>query len=224
MPRIVVAIDAYNVLAMGYEQELMQALTELTTGARAVGIHVIIATNRPTSDIISSAMKSHIPTRISFAMPERIDSQIILDENGAEELIGPGDMIFKDKRWFVRIQCAYVDTFETQHIAAYIAGQQGYNAPFSLPSTPMEDPNESAGVDMNYLDPLFADAARLIISTQQGSTSMIQRKFSIGYNRAERLINQLEKAGVVGAAHGSRSREVLILDDNSLENLLNSLL
>ena len=224
MPRIVVAIDAYNVLAMGYEQELMQALTELTTGARAVGIHVIIATNRPTSDIISSAMKSHIPTRISFAMPERIDSQIILDENGAEELIGPGDMIFKDKRWFVRIQCAYVDTFETQHIAAYIAGQQGYNAPFSLPSTPMEDPNESAGVDMNHLDPLFADAARLIISTQQGSTSMIQRKFSIGYNRAERLINQLEKAGVVGAAHGSRSREVLILDDNSLENLLNSLL
>ncbi len=223
MPRIVVVIDAYNVLAMGYEQELMHALTELTTGARAVGIHVIIATTRPTSDIISSTMKSHIPTRISFAMPERIDSQIILDDNGAEELIGPGDMIFKDKRWFVRIQCAFVDTPELEKIATFIACQQSYNAPFALPRIPMGDTDETANVDINHLDPLFADVARYIVQTQIASTALVQRAFSIGYNRAGRLLDQLEAAGIVGPARGAKPRDVLILNEDSLDMLFNNL-
>lgn len=222
MPRIVVAIDAYNVLAAGHEFEMRQELTQLAEGARAAGIHLIIAANRPTSDIISSTIKSHIPTRISFALPESIDSQIILDCNGAEELICPGDMIFKDKKEFQRIQCAYIDTSETQRITCYISIQYSYNDVFPLPEIYGNEYSIN-DVDMEHLDPLFADVARLVVETQQGSTSMIQRKFSLGFNRASRLMNQLEKAGIVSQSLGVQPREVLLADINTLEQLLNNL-
>lgn len=222
MPRIVVAIDAYNVLAAGHEFEMRQELTQLAEGARAAGIHLIIAVNRPTSDVLSNDIKSHIPTRISFALPESIDSQIILDCNGAEELICPGDMIFKDKKEFQRIQCAYIDTPETQRITSYISNQYSYNDVFPLPEIYGNEYSMN-DVDMEHLDPLFADVARLVVETQQGSTSMIQRKFSLGFNRASRLMNQLEKAGIVSKSLGVQPREVLLADINTLEQLLNNL-
>ena len=224
MPYIVVVIDSYSALALGYETEMMDALTRIVEGSRAVGIHLIIATKRPSCDIISSEMKSYIPTRISFSMPEKIDSQVILDCNGAEELVGAGDMLFKNKQEMIRIQGAFVDTPETQRIISYISSQQSYNSIYELPDYYDYDDfgthNEPINIEEEYLDPMFEDAARLIVREQCGSTSLIQRKFAIGYNRAGRLMNQLEYAGIVGAAHGSKPREVLITDEMSLENLL----
>ena len=222
MPYIVVVIDSYSALALGYENQFIQALSKLLENGSAAGIHLIIATKRPSNDIISSQMKSYIPTRISFSLPERIDSQIILDCNGAEELIGSGDMFFKSKKDMFRIQCAYADTSEVERIIQHISGQQGYAMAFELPEpeTNDEEVGESRDVDMQHLDPVFEDAARLIVREQCGSTSLIQRKFAFGYNRAGRLMDQLEKAGIVGVAHGSKPREVLIKDLRSLENLL----
>ena len=224
MPYIVVVIDSYSALALGYETEMTDALTKIVEGGRAVGVHLIITTKRPSSDIISSKMKSYIPTRISFCMPEKIDSQVILDCNGAEELVEPGDMLFKNKQEIIRIQGAFIDTPETQRIINYISCQQSYKSPFELPDYYDYDDfsthNEPINIEEEYLDPMFEDAARLIVREQCGSTSLIQRKFAIGYNRAGRLMNQLEYAGIVGVAHGSKPREVLITDENSLKNLL----
>ena len=193
--------------------------------ARAVGIHMIISTKRPTNDIITGTIKSNFPTRISFRVPESVDSRVILDRNGAERLLGNGDMLYVNGSDPVRVQCAFIDTPETERICEFISQQQGYITPFELPDPYFDENeyNEPRDVDMQDLDPLFEDAARLIVITQEGSTSLIQRKFAIGYNRAGRLMDQLEKAGVVGAAHGSKPREVLIMDEMGLNNLLYSL-
>lgn len=225
LPYIVVAIDSYSALSLGYEERMMYELTKLVEGARAVGIHVVIATKRPTSDIISSEMKSFIPTRISFSMPEAIDSQVILDCDGAEELAGPGDMLFKNKQGMVRIQCAYIDTLEVDNVNIYISNQQGYSTPFYLPEYSYDEENHSSGddVEIERLDSLFEDAARLLVIHQVGSTSLIQRKFSIGYNRAGRIMDQLEWAGILGPANGSAPREVLIHDEERLEILFSQL-
>ena len=223
LPYIVVIIDEFGDLIMTAGKEIELPIARIAQLARAVGMHMIIATQRPTTNIITGTIKANFPARMAFKVSAMIDSRTILDRPGANQLIGKGDMLFLAGSEPVRLQCAFVDTPEVDRIANFIACQQSYNAPFALPRPPMEDAGGPADVDMNHLDPMFAEAARLIISTQQGSTSMIQRKFSIGYNRAGRLMDQLETAGVVGPAQGAKPRDVLIQDEASLEMLLNNL-
>ena len=225
MPYIVVVIDEYAPFISEKGREFEEPLLHLAQFARAVGIHMIISTKRPTNDIITGTIKSNFPTRISFRVPESVDSRVILDRNGAERLLGNGDMLYANGGEPVRVQCAFIDTPETERICLFISDQQGYKSPFELPDPYFDENeyNEPHDVDMSHLDPLFEDAARLIVINQSGSTSLIQRKFAIGYNRAGQLMDQLEKAGVVGAAMGSKPREVMIQDENSLNNLFASL-
>lgn len=222
MPYIVVVIDEFGDLIMTAGKEVELPIARIAQLARAVGIHMIIATQRPTTNIITGTIKANFPGRVAFRVGAMIDSRTILDRPGAQQLIGRGDMLYLNGGEPVRVQCAFVDTPEVERINQYIAQQQGYISAFELPEPDMpdDDMGEAADVDMQHLDPMFEDAARLIVINQSGSTSLIQRKFAIGYNRAGRLMDQLEKAGVVGAAHGSKPREVLIQDENSLENLL----
>ena len=227
MPYIVVIIDEFGDLIMTAGKEIELPIARIAQLARAVGIHMAIATQRPTTTIITGNIKANFPARIAFKVSAGIDSKTILDRTGAQQLIGKGDMLYLGGAEPIRVQCAFVDTPEVERINEFIAAQQSYNMPFELPEpdTPESDMGDggSADVDMQHLDPLFEDAARLIVLNQSGSTSLIQRKFAIGYNRAGRLMDQLEKAGVVGAAMGSKPREVMIQDEMSLNNLLNSL-
>ena len=223
MPYIVVIVDEFGDLIMTAGKEVEQPICRIAQLARAVGIHMIIATQRPSTNIITGVIKANFPSRIAFRVGSAIDSRTILDKSGAQQLVGRGDMLYLNGGEPIRVQCAFVDTPEIEKINDYISHQQGFSAAFSLPE-PVIDNGEGGGegrdVDMQHLDPMFEDAARLIVREQSGSTSLIQRKFAIGYNRAGRLMDQLEKAGIVGAAHGSKPREVLIMDENSLENLL----
>ena len=227
MPYIVVVIDEYGDLIMTAGKEIELPIARIAQKARAVGIHMIIATQRPTTNIITGTIKANFPARIAFKVSQGIDSKTILDRMGAQQLIGRGDMLYLQGNDPIRVQCAFVDTPEVVDINKYIAEQQGYLEPFELPEPIIEGGDGadagSNDADLSHLDPMFDDAARLIVSSQQGSTSLIQRKFSIGYNRAGRLMDQLEKAGVVGQAHGSKPREVLIQDELSLEQLIASL-
>ncbi len=224
LPYIVVIIDEYGDLIMTAGKEIELPIARIAQKARAVGIHMIIATQRPTANIITGTIKANFPGRMAFKVMSAIDSKTILDTTGANQLVGKGDMLILDKGTPVRVQCAFVDTPEVIAINEFIAKQQGYDGPFELPEPIAEDGGGSGNAEeLSNLDSLFAEASRLIVSTQQGSTSLIQRKFSIGYNRAGRLMDQLEKAGVVGAAHGSKPREVLIQDENTLISLLNTL-
>ncbi|MBO5180910.1 MAG: DNA translocase FtsK 4TM domain-containing protein [Paraprevotella sp.] len=225
MPYIVVIIDEFGDLIMTAGKEIELPIARIAQLARAVGIHMIIATQRPTTNIITGTIKANFPARMAFKVSAMIDSRTILDRPGANQLIGRGDMLFSTGADPVRVQCAFVDTPEVERITAYIARQQSYIGPFELPKVEMEGDEEggAGNVDMQHLDPMFEEAARLIVATQQGSTSMIQRKFAIGYNRAGRLMDQLEKAGIVGAAQGSKPREVLCIDDTDLEMRLNNL-
>jgi len=226
MPYIVVVIDEYGDLIMTAGKEIELPIARIAQKARAVGIHMIIATQRPTTNIITGTIKANFPARIAFKVSQGIDSKTILDRMGANQLIGRGDMLYLQGNDPIRVQCAFVDTPEVVDINNFISSQQGYSVPFELPEPKMDDVDGGTGgsdVDLSHLDPMFEDAARLIVMSQSGSTSLIQRKYSIGYNRAGRLMDQLEKAGVVGAAHGSKPREVLIQDEMSLDSLLNSL-
>ena len=226
MPYIVVVIDEYGDFIEEKGQDFETPIVQLAQYARAVGIHMIISTKRPTNDIITGAIKANFPTRIAFRLPERIDSQVILDCDGAEELLGNGDMLFRAGKSIdcIRVQCAFVDTTEVERINEFISRQEGYTSSYELPNPYYDEEDYYVNdVDMTHLDPMFEDAARLIVLSQDGSTSLIQRKFAIGYNRAGRLMDQLEKAGVVGEAHGSKPREVFIQDEVSLENLFNAL-
>ena len=227
MPYIVVVIDEFGDLIMTAGKEIELPIARIAQKARAVGIHMIIATQRPTTNIITGTIKANFPGRIAFKVSQGIDSKTILDRMGANQLIGRGDMLYLQGNDPIRVQCAFVDTPEVVDINKFIASQQGYGGPYELPEPKMEESDmgggESADVDLTHLDPLFEDAARLIVSNQSGSTSLIQRKFAIGYNRAGRLMDQLEKAGVVGAAMGSKPREVMVLDEVSLNNLLSNL-
>ena len=227
MPYIVVIIDEFGDLIMTAGKEIELPIARIAQLAHAVGIHMVIATQRPTTTIITGNIKANFPARIAFKVSAGIDSKTILDRTGAQQLIGRGDMLFLNGAEPVRVQCAFVDTPEVERINTFIAEQQSYGMPFELPEPDMPEPDMGDGsgkdVDMQHLDPLFEDAARLIVREQSGSTSLIQRKFAIGYNRAGRLMDQLEKAGVVGAAMGSKPREVMIQDENSLNNLLNNL-
>ena len=222
MPYIVVVIDEFGDLIMTAGKEVELPIARIAQLARAVGIHMIIATQRPTTNIITGTIKANFPSRIAFRVGAMIDSRTILDRPGAQQLVGRGDMLYLNGGEPVRVQCAFVDTPEVERINDFIAKQQGYLSAFELPEpdTDEDGGGESRDVDMQHLDPMFEDAARLIVREQSGSTSLIQRKFAIGYNRAGRLMDQLEKAGIVGQAHGSKPREVLIMDETSLENLL----
>ena len=222
MPYIVVVIDEFGDLIMTAGKEIELPIARIAQLARAVGIHMVIATQRPTTTIITGNIKANFPGRIAFKVSAMIDSKTILDRPGANQLIGRGDMLFLNGNEPVRVQCAFVDTPEVERINQFIAQQQGYVTPFELPEpdTGEGEMGGAADVDMQHLDPLFEDAARVIVLSQSGSTSLIQRKFSIGYNRAGRIMDQMEKAGIVGVASGSKPREVLIQDEMSLENLL----
>ena len=226
MPYIVVVIDEYGDFIEDKGQDFETPIVQLAQYARAVGIHMIISTKRPTNDIVTGAIKANFPTRIAFRLPERIDSQVILDCDGSEELLGNGDMLFRAGKSIdcIRVQSAFVDTSEAENIIEFISNQEGYTSAFELADPYyIEEDYYEKDVDIQYLDPLFEDAARLIVRNQEGSTSLIQRKFAIGYNRAGRLMDQLEKSGVVGAAMGSKPREVMIQDEVGLQNLLSSL-
>ena len=226
LPYIVVIIDEYGDLIMTAGKEIELPIARIAQKARAVGIHMIIATQRPTTNIITGTIKANFPGRMAFKVMSQIDSRTILDGSGANQLIGRGDMLILDKGTPVRVQCAFVDTPEVIAINEFIANQVGYDGPFELPEPVSADDggsNGGANEDMGNIDQLFVEAARIIVATDQGSTSLIQRKFSIGYNRAGRLMDQLEKAGIVGAAHGSKPREVLVKDENTLQSIFNVL-
>lgn len=224
MPYIVVVIDEFGDLIMTAGKDVELPIARIAQLARAVGIHMIIATQRPTTNIITGTIKANFPARIAFRVSAMVDSRTILDRPGANQLIGRGDMLFLQGADPVRVQCAFIDTPEVAEITKYIARQQGYPTAFYLPEYVDENAGGDLGdVDMGRLDPLFEDAARLVVIHQQGSTSLIQRKFAIGYNRAGRIMDQLEKAGIVGPAQGSKAREVFCIDENDLEMRLNNL-
>ena len=222
MPYIVVIIDEFGDLIMTAGKEVELPIARIAQLARAVGIHMIIATQRPTTTIITGNIKANFPGRIAFRVGAMVDSRTILDRPGANQLVGRGDMLFLNGTEPVRVQCAFVDTPEVEQISKYIAEQPGPLEPLLLPEPVVDGEGGGGGAgdsSLADLDPLFEEVARFIVASNQGSTSAIQRKFSIGYNRAGRLMDQIERVGIVGAAQGSKPREVLITDMNSLETL-----
>ena len=223
MPYIVVIIDEFGDLIMTAGKEIELPIARIAQLARAVGIHMVIATQRPTTKIITGNIKANFPGRMAFRVSSQIDSRTILDRSGANQLVGRGDLLFLNGNEPVRVQCAFVDTPEIERINDYIENEPGPVEPLELPE-PVEDTGGSgmgnATAEVGSLDPFFEEAAHAVVLSQQGSTSMIQRRFSIGYNRAGRLMDQLEQVGVVGAAQGSKPREVLIQDENQLNSLL----
>ncbi len=224
LPYIVVIIDEFADLIMTAGKEVEMPIARIAQKARAVGIHMIIATQRPSTNIITGVIKANFPARIAFKVASMIDSRTILDSPGANQLIGRGDMLISQGSDMTRVQCAFVDTPEVEDIVDHIEAQQGYPHAHILPEYVDENIADGGGeVDLQKRDALFEEAARLMVSTQQGSTSAIQRRFSIGYNRAGRIIDQLEAAGVVGPFEGSKARQVLIQDEYTLEQLFNGL-
>lgn len=224
MPYIVVIIDEFGDLIMTAGKEIELPIARIAQLARAVGIHMIIATQRPTTNIITGTIKANFPARMAFKVSAMIDSRTILDRPGANQLAVKGDMLFLSSGEPVRVQCAFIDTPEVENICNHVACQQSYLGPYQLPLVEMEGgEGEANDVDMSRLDPMFEEVARMVVAEQCGSTSMIQRKFSIGYNRAGRLMDQLEKAGIVGPAKGSKPREVLCISDDDLQYKLSNL-
>ncbi len=222
LPYIVVAVDEYADLIMTAGKEIEMPIARLAQKARAIGIHLIIATQRPTTNIITGVIKANFPARIAFRVISGVDSKTILDGPGANQLIGRGDMLISTGAEPIRLQCAFVDTPELEDIMAFIEKQQSYGQTHELPESQSESGSPGMA-DLEKRDAMFEDAARLIVVHQQGSTSLIQRKFSIGYNRAGRIVDQLEAAGIVGPPEGSKARQVLIPDEYALEQHLNKL-
>lgn len=223
LPYIVVIIDEFADLIMTAGKEVELPLARLAQLARAIGIHLVIATQRPTTNIITGVIKANFPARIAFRVTSSIDSRTILDTPGANQLIGKGDMLFMSGSELKRLQCAFLESSEIASITEFISKQQSYGSAFLLPEYSKEGEETDLEVDLGKRDSLFEDAARLIVSAQQGSTSLVQRKFSIGYNRAGRIIDQLEAAHIVGPFEGSKARQVLITDLNNLEQLLKNI-
>ncbi|HDP75466.1 MAG TPA: DNA translocase FtsK [Bacteroidales bacterium] len=223
LPYIVVVIDEFADLIMTAGREIEMPLGRLAQKARAIGIHLIIATQRPSTNIITGVIKANFPARIAFRVTSMVDSRTILDTPGANNLIGRGDMLVSAGSDLVRVQCAFVDIPEIERITDFIGNQPGYPHAYELPEYVTEGQDGSVDVDLRKRDELFDDAARLVVQAQSGSTSLIQRKFSIGYNRAGRIMDQLEAAGIVGPADGGKPRQVLIVDEVSLERILNTL-
>lgn len=223
LPYIVVVVDEFADLIQTAGKEIEGPIARLAQLARAIGIHLIIATQRPSTNVITGTIKANFPARISFRVSSSIDSRTILDSSGANQLIGRGDMLINDGKELVRAQCAFVDTPEIEGITEYIGSQQGYPSALLLPEPDTESSSSASVSSDDKLDENFEEAARLVVRHQQGSTSLIQRKLSIGYNRAGRIIDQLEAMGVVGPFEGSKARKVLYPDEYALEQYLNSL-
>ncbi len=221
LPYVVVIIDEFADLIMTAGKEVEMPIARIAQLARAVGIHMIVATQRPSTNIITGVIKANFPTRVAFKVASMIDSRTILDSPGANQLIGRGDMLISQGSDLVRVQCAFVDTPEVEKINDFIGSQKGYASAFMLPEYIGDSSsNETNEVDLGNRDSLFEDAARIIVANQSGSTSLVQRRFSIGYNRAGRIIDQLEAAGIVGPFGGSKARDVLVPDEASLEHIL----
>jgi S-DNA-T family DNA segregation ATPase FtsK/SpoIIIE len=217
-------VDEFADLIMTAGKEVEMPIARLAQLARAVGIHLIIATQRPSVNIITGTIKANFPARIAFKVSSKIDSRTILDAGGAEQLIGKGDMLVSYNGEITRLQCAFVDTPEVDRVCSFISEQKGYPQAFLLPEYMDEkDMEAGGGFDPNERDPLFEDAAKLIVSAQQGSTSLIQRRMKLGYNRAGRLMDQLESAGIVGPSQGSKPREVLYKTDAELYDFLQNM-
>lgn len=224
MPYIVLVIDELADLMMTAGKEIEGPIARLAQLARAIGIHLVVATQRPSVNVITGIIKANFPARLSFRVTSKIDSRTILDAGGADQLIGQGDMLLSSGSEMTRLQCAFLDTPEVDAICDWIGEQKGYSDAYLLPEFEGEDGDGGlSDIDLADRDPLFDDAARLIVLHQQGSTSLIQRKLKLGYNRAGRIVDQLEAAGIVGPFEGSKAREVLVQDEASLERLLNNL-
>jgi len=221
LPYIVLVVDEFADLIMTAGKEVETPIARLAQLARAIGIHLIIATQRPSVNIITGTIKANFPARIAFRVTSKIDSRTILDAGGADQLIGRGDLLLSTGNDLIRLQCGFVDTPEVEAICAYIGHQQGYPSALLLPEyTPDGELTEGGMLDDSERDECFEEAARLIVMHQQGSTSLIQRKLKLGYNRAGRIIDQLERAGVLGPFEGTKARKVLIPDEASLEHIL----
>ena len=224
MPFIVVVIDEFADLLMTAGREVEEPISRLAQLARAIGIHLVIATQRPTTNIITGLIKANFPARIAFKVISNIDSRTILDQSGANQLIGRGDMLISQGAELTRVQCAFVDTKEIDRVVDFISDQRGYPTAHYLPEYVGEEGEPMAGeVDLGKRDKLFDEAAKLVVQYQQGSTSLIQRRMNLGYNRAGRIMDQLEAAGIVGPSEGSKARQVLITDFMSLDRILASL-
>jgi len=222
LPYIVLVVDEFADLIMTAGKEVEIPIARLAQLARAIGIHLIIATQRPSVNVITGMIKANFPARIAFRVTSKIDSRTILDSGGADQLIGRGDLLFSNGNDLVRVQCAFVDTPEVEKIVDYIGSQKAYPSAFMLPEYVGEEGSVKLDIDISERDAMFREAAEIIVSAQQGSASLLQRKLKLGYNRAGRLIDQLEAAGIVGPFEGSKARSVNILDLVSLEQFLNS--
>jgi S-DNA-T family DNA segregation ATPase FtsK/SpoIIIE len=222
LPYIVLVIDEFADLIMTAGKEVETPLARLAQLSRAVGIHLIIATQRPSVNVITGLIKANFPARIAFRVTSKIDSRTILDTGGAEQLIGRGDLLYSQSNDLTRIQCGFIDTPEVEKLSEFIGSQMGYPTAYELPEYSKDDSGSSSDISIEDRDSIFNEAARVIVSNQQGSASLLQRKLKLGYNRAGRLIDQMEEAGIVGPFEGSKPRQVLISDLNSLETLLSS--
>jgi S-DNA-T family DNA segregation ATPase FtsK/SpoIIIE len=220
LPFIVLVVDEFADLIMTAGKEVEMPIARLAQLARAVGIHLIIATQRPSVNIITGTIKANFPVRIAFKVSSKVDSRTILDTGGAEQLIGKGDMLISYNGEITRLQCAFVDTPEVDSVCDHIGQQQGYPQAFLLPEYVDEKEFEGKELDLADRDSLFEDAARMIVQSQMGSTSLLQRRMKLGYNRAGRLMDQLEAAGIVGPSQGSKARDVLIKTEADLERHL----
>ena len=219
LPYIVLVIDEFADLIMTSGKEIETPLARLAQLSRAVGIHLVIATQRPSVNVITGLIKANFPARIAYRVTSKIDSRTILDTGGAEQLIGRGDLLYSQSNTLTRVQCGFIDTPEVEKISEFIGSQIGYSSAYKLPEF-SKDENSNPESISGERDPMFNEAARVIVSHQQGSASLLQRKLKLGYNRAGRIIDQMEEAGIVGPFEGSRARQVFISDLNSLENIL----
>lgn len=222
LPYIVLVIDEFADLIMTAGKEIEMPISRLTQLARAIGIHLIVATQRPSVNVITGIIKANFPSRIAFRVTSKIDSRTILDSSGADQLVGKGDMLYSGGSDLIRIQCAFIDTPEVEKITEYIGSQRAFANAYLLPEYSGEDNGINIDIDLGDRDELFEDAARLIVIAQQGSASLLQRKLKLGYNRAGRLIDQLEVAGIVGPFEGSKARQVLVHNEIALNQLLDN--
>jgi len=223
LPYLVLIVDEFADLIMTAGKEVESPITRLAQLARAVGIHLIIATQRPSVNIITGTIKANFPARIAYRVISKVDSRTILDSSGADQLVGRGDMLMSTGSDLIRLQCAFIDTDEVERVTDFIGQQRAYPDAMHLPEYYDEEKDSTPDVDLNERDELFEDAARIIVQTQQGSTSLLQRKLKLGYNRAGRIIDQLEAAGIVGSFEGSKAREVRVGNEMALEQFLSDL-
>jgi DNA segregation ATPase FtsK/SpoIIIE, S-DNA-T family len=220
MPYIVLIVDEFADLIITAGKEVETPMARLAQLSRAIGIHLIVATQRPSVNVITGTIKANFPARLAYRVISKIDSRTILDSSGADQLIGRGDMLLSTGSEMVRLQCAFVDTPEVEEITDFIGNQRGYPEAFALPECPDEESEAIKNMDPSERDDMFDEAARCIVAHQHGSTSLLQRKLKLGYNRAGRIIDQLESAGIVGPFEGSKARDVKVTDMNTLEQLL----